>query len=120
VSLYYDYGWSHDPVGEFLTSLNRVQDLDARLCLPGHGRTFTDVAGHIAANRELVARRLDAVRAALAGGPRTAYEIAQDVYGEAFSEATATWLLTKTRCWLIHLARLGEASGDGQTPERWS
>jgi hypothetical protein len=32
----------------------------------------------------------------------------------------ATWLLTKTRCWLIHLERLGEASRDGGTPERWS
>jgi glyoxylase-like metal-dependent hydrolase (beta-lactamase superfamily II) len=120
VSLYFDAGYTPDPVGEFLGSLDKVEGLDARLALSGHGRPFTDVAGHIAANRELVARRLDAVRAALAGGPRTAYEIAQDVYGETFSEATATWLLTKTRCWLIHLARLGEASGDGQTPERWS
>ena len=30
--------------------------VDARLCLPGHGRTFTDVQAHIVANRELVAR----------------------------------------------------------------
>jgi hypothetical protein len=57
------------------------------------------------------------VRAAL---PGTAYEIAQTVYGEAFNEATANWLLTKTRCYLTHLERLGRAQcGDG-TPERWS
>jgi glyoxylase-like metal-dependent hydrolase (beta-lactamase superfamily II) len=120
VSLYFDVGQTPDPVGEFLASLDKVEGLDARLALSGHGRPFTDVAGHIAANRELVDRRLDAVRAALAQGPRTPYEIAQEVYGEAFNEATATWLLAKTRAWLIHLERLGAASKDEQTPERWS
>jgi glyoxylase-like metal-dependent hydrolase (beta-lactamase superfamily II) len=120
VSLYFDAGYTPDPVGEFLSSLDKAAGLDARLALSGHGRPFTDVAGHITANRALVAARLEAVREALAGGPRTAYEIAQEVYGEAFTEAMATWLLTKTRCWLIHLERLGEASRDGGTPERWS
>ena len=120
VSLYFDGGYTPDPVGEFLTSLDKAETLDARLALSGHGRPFTDVLGHIAANRALVAERLDAVRAALAGGPRTPYEIAQEVYGEAFTEVTTTWLLSKTRSWLTHLERLGEASKDGQTPERWS
>ena len=43
VSPYYDYGYSPDPAGEFLASLDRVEALDARLCLSGHGRTFADV-----------------------------------------------------------------------------
>jgi glyoxylase-like metal-dependent hydrolase (beta-lactamase superfamily II) len=43
VSLYYDFGYSPDPAGEFLSSLDVVEKLDARLCLSGHGRTFTDV-----------------------------------------------------------------------------
>ena len=66
VSLYYDYGYSPDPAGEFLHSLDLVQELDARLCLAGHGRTFTDVQAHIDANRTLVRERL----AKVAGGPR--------------------------------------------------
>ena len=45
VSLYFDYGYTPDPVGEFLESLNKVEDLDMRLCLAGHARPFTDVAG---------------------------------------------------------------------------
>ena len=53
VSPYYDYGYTPDPAGEFLASLDRVEALDARLCLSGHGRTFGDVQGHIAANRAL-------------------------------------------------------------------
>jgi glyoxylase-like metal-dependent hydrolase (beta-lactamase superfamily II) len=120
VSLYFDAGFTPDPVAEFLDSLDKVEQLDARLALSGHGRPFTDVPGHITANRELVAQRLDAVRTALADGPQTAYEIAQKVYGDAFSEVTATWLLTKTRCWLTHLERLGAATRDAQTPEHWS
>ena len=97
-----------------------MEGLDARLALSGHGRPFTDVPGHIAANRALVAERLVAVRAALAGGPKTAFEVAGDVYGEAFNEISANWLLTKTRAWLTHLETLGQAAGDGETPERWS
>jgi glyoxylase-like metal-dependent hydrolase (beta-lactamase superfamily II) len=121
VSLYFDFGSTPDPVGEFLGSLDRVEALDARLVLPGHGRTFTDVQGHIDANRRLVAERLDAARGALARyGPASAFDLAPHVYGEAFSAATATWLLTKVLCWLAHLEGLGEATRDGGRPERWA
>ena len=47
VSLYFDYGWSPDPVGEFLSSLDVTDALDARLALSGHGRPFSDVREHI-------------------------------------------------------------------------
>jgi glyoxylase-like metal-dependent hydrolase (beta-lactamase superfamily II) len=121
VALYFDHGYTPDPVGEFLASLDRVERLDARLALSGHGRPFTDVLGHIAANRTLVAQRLAAVRAALAGGPRTAYEVAQAVYGELFVvDTTATWLLSKTLCWLTHLEHEGLVAREGGTPERWA
>jgi glyoxylase-like metal-dependent hydrolase (beta-lactamase superfamily II) len=120
ISLYFDVGYTPDPVGEFLHSLDVVEPLDARLALSGHGRPFTDVAGHIRGNRELVAQRLEAVRAALAAGPRTAYEIAREVYGEAYTEDMASWLMTKTLAYLTHLAALGEVTrGDG-SPERWA
>jgi glyoxylase-like metal-dependent hydrolase (beta-lactamase superfamily II) len=117
VSLYFDVGYRPDPVADFLTSLDKVEQLDARLVLSGHGRPFTDVAGHVAANRALVQERLQAVEAAL---PGTAYEIAQAVYGERFGDATANWLMTKTLAWLAHLERRGEAQRAGEAPERWS
>jgi glyoxylase-like metal-dependent hydrolase (beta-lactamase superfamily II) len=117
VSLYFDTGYTPDPVGEFLESLDKVENLDARLVLAGHARPFTDVAAHVAANRALVHERVQAVREAL---PGTAYEIAQRVYGERFIEATATWLLSKTRAWLTHLERQGLAERAGDAPERWS
>ncbi|HWM08215.1 MAG TPA: MBL fold metallo-hydrolase, partial [Solirubrobacteraceae bacterium] len=120
VSLYFDTGHTPDPVQEFLQSLDRVEGLDARLVLAGHGRPFTDVGGHVAANRALVHERLDASKAALQAGPRTAYEVAQAVYGERFSEVTATWLMSKTLSWLGHLEREGLVERGGEAPERWS
>jgi glyoxylase-like metal-dependent hydrolase (beta-lactamase superfamily II) len=121
VSVYFDIGLSPDPVGEFLHSLDVVDALDARLALAGHARPFTDVRAHVDANRELVAGRLEAVRAALSGGPRTGYEIARDISGEAYTREMATWLLSLTRAWLIHLAALGEAAPEEEDGrERWA
>ena len=88
VSLYYDYGYSPDPAGEFLDSLEKVDALDARLCLAGHGRPFTDVAAHVRANRKLVPARLDAVAAALSDEPRAAFDIIPEVYGETATPPT--------------------------------
>jgi glyoxylase-like metal-dependent hydrolase (beta-lactamase superfamily II) len=120
VSLYYDYGWTPDPVGEFLTSLDQVERLDARLCLAGHGRPFTDVGGHIEANRRLVGERLAAMVAALDGGPRTAVDLVPEVYGEPLTQANAGWLLSQTLCYLRHLEEGGSVARepDGEL-ERW-
>jgi glyoxylase-like metal-dependent hydrolase (beta-lactamase superfamily II) len=120
VSLYYDYGWTPDPVGEFLSSLGVVEGLDARLCLAGHGRPFTDVRGHIDANRRLVEQRLAATLDSLREGPRTAVELVPNVYGEPLTETNAGWLLSQTLCYLTHLERGGKVvrEPDGEL-ERW-
>jgi glyoxylase-like metal-dependent hydrolase (beta-lactamase superfamily II) len=120
VSLYFDAGYTPDPVAEFLGSLDKVEALDARLVLSGHGRPFTAVHAHVAANRAPVEQRLEAVRAALATGPRTAYETAQELYGERFTEVTVNWLMSKTLCWLTHLERDALVERSGEAPERWS
>ena len=108
ISLYYDYGWSPDPVGEFLASLDRIEPLGARLCVAGHGRPFVDVAGHIAGNRELVHQRLAAVREALRGGPRPAAEVAPIVHGQSLNVLNGSWLHSDTLCYLRHLEGAGE------------
>jgi glyoxylase-like metal-dependent hydrolase (beta-lactamase superfamily II) len=122
ISLYYDYGWTPDPVGEFLASLDKVEQLDARLVLSGHGRTFTDVHGHIVGNRALVAERLGAARGALKDGPKTGFDVVPAVFGEQISAANASWWLPETLCYLTHLEVLGEVERhehDGDT-ERWA
>jgi glyoxylase-like metal-dependent hydrolase (beta-lactamase superfamily II) len=119
VSLYYDYGWTPDPAGEFLRSLDVVDGLDARLCAAGHGRPFTDVRGHVEANRALVGERLAAVRAALAGSELTAFEVVPLVHGEQLTAMTANWWLSETLCYLRHLELAGEVARRPGDPERW-
>ncbi len=120
ISLYFDYGWTPDPVGEFLHSLDVVDKLDARLALSGHGKPFLDVRGHIEGNRRLVAERLDAVLAAVRNGPKTALEITPSVHGEAVTEANAGWWLPETLCYLQHLERAGSVSREsGRDTALW-
>jgi glyoxylase-like metal-dependent hydrolase (beta-lactamase superfamily II) len=122
ISLYYDFGWTPDPVGEFTHSLVLVDELDARLCLAGHGRPFVDVRAHIEANRTLVQERLDAVLAALGGEPRTAVQISPGVYGEPLTPTNTSWLLSQTLCYLRHLElreRVVEVEGANGEPQRW-
>ena len=113
VSQYFDVGYTPDPVGEFLDSLTVIERLDARLALAGHARPFTDIQAHIDANRREVEARVNATRAALADGPKSAYEAARAVYGEAFNAAMASWLITLTRAWLVASAAVGRG------PQRW-
>ena len=81
ISLFFDMGYSPDPVGEFLCSLDVVERLGARLCLPGHGRTFTDVLAHIEGNRALVASGCRRA-AAISEQPLTVFETVPRLYDQ--------------------------------------
>jgi glyoxylase-like metal-dependent hydrolase (beta-lactamase superfamily II) len=117
ISLFYDYGWTPDPVGEFLSSLDVVDRLDARLGLSGHGKPFVDVPGHIDGSRQLALTRVEATLGALSNEPRPAVAIASEVHGgQPLTEANASWFLQETLCYLRHLEReervVREPNGD--------
>jgi glyoxylase-like metal-dependent hydrolase (beta-lactamase superfamily II) len=123
VSLYYDYGWTSDPAGEFLHSLDVIGRLESSLCLPGHGRPFRDVREHIEANRREVAERVGRVRTALRDGEaKTPFEIVPAVLDDPDpSPLMTTWGLSETLVYLDHLERLGEVSRvDSEPADRWS
>ena len=103
ISLYYDYGQSPDPVNEYLASLDRVQELGARLALSGHGKPFLDVPGHIDGTRRLVVENIERARAAVTDEPRTAMTIALDMFREQRGARHPAWLLSQTLCYLRHL-----------------
>lgn len=120
ISLFYDYGWTPDPVGEFLGSLDVVDKLGARLGLSGHGKPFVDVHGHIDASRRLARERLARGLSALSDAGRTAVELAPVVQGEPLTENNASWFLQETLCYLGHLEKEGLAvrEPNGETV-RW-
>jgi glyoxylase-like metal-dependent hydrolase (beta-lactamase superfamily II) len=122
VSLYFDYGWTPDPVAEFLTGLDTVEELGARLCLPGHGRPFGDVSAHVEANRREISERVEGTLAALGDHEVTAYELVPKVFGDGLDRMMMSWALTIMLCFLTHLERLGRVErvtpSDGR-PELW-
>jgi glyoxylase-like metal-dependent hydrolase (beta-lactamase superfamily II) len=120
ISLFYDYGYTQDPVGEFLGSLDTVDVLDARLALSGHGKPFVDVHGHIEGNRALVAERLDAVLGAIRTEAKTALEILPAVYSQPVDARNATWFLSETLSYLRHLHLQGRVVSEREGDvERW-
>ncbi len=120
ISLYFEYGYSPDPVGEFLSSLDVVERLHARLCLAGHGRTFTDVQAHIRGNRELVGERLAGVLDALEGKELAAFELIPHVYGDLLSAQNGQRLLNEMLGLLTHLQAVGKIRRIDGEPERWA
>lgn len=120
-SLYFDYGYTPDPVGEYLDSLARVSTLDVDLILAGHGRPVRELDRHVRAHEDLVYEALDRMRAALAGEPRTPFEIVAASLGiDEVPPAAMNWAMSLTLCYLRHLELRGEIERvDGADPERW-
>lgn len=118
--LFFDYGHTPDPVGEFLGGLEAIEPLDVDLILPGHGRTFRDPEAKIAEVRQRVDDLLAGVRSALASGEMTAYEAAGKIVGEEkMRSAVAAWALQIVRAALDHLVVRGEAARVEGDPPRW-
>ena len=122
VSLYFDFGWSPDPAGEFLRSLDVVEELDISLCLAGHGRPFRDIAAHIEGNRTEVANGLDRVLAGVDGGPVTAFDLVPGLLGTSdLTPMMVNWGLNQVLCYLTHLEARGNVTrrpGDAAA-EQW-
>jgi glyoxylase-like metal-dependent hydrolase (beta-lactamase superfamily II) len=125
VSLYYDFGYTPDPAGEFLDSLDKVEALEATLCLAGHGRPFREVGAKVRAFRSTVNERIEIVRAGLVDGPRTPFELVPALVGELeLTPMILNWGLSEALCYLRHLevervVRKLEPE-DEEDPERWA
>jgi glyoxylase-like metal-dependent hydrolase (beta-lactamase superfamily II) len=104
---WFDYGYSADPVAEFLASLDLVDRLDVELALPGHGRPIEDVADVVAMHREELHTRVELVAAAVAAEPGTAYDLGRRVFGEVDHSYEAVSRLLETMAYLKHLRATG-------------
>jgi glyoxylase-like metal-dependent hydrolase (beta-lactamase superfamily II) len=121
VSLYYDYGHTPDPAGEFLASLDVVDGLDVRLILAGHGRPVREARALAEANRRELHARVARVRSALASGPRTPFDIVPAMLDrELPGPMMIGWGLSEALCYLRHLELGGEIERLAEDePERW-
>ena len=122
ISLFFDYGHTPDPVGEFEEGLAEIDSLErTTLCLAGHGRPFRDVKAKIAGNRAEVERQLARVREAVGDEPRSAFDIVPELIGpENVNASTAPWGLQMALAYLDHLTIRGEfVRDDDRDIHRW-
>jgi len=65
----------------YLDSLSKTREMDVELVLPGHGDPVTDHRGLIDERFAMHRRRADKIHGLLTERPRTAYEVAQALWG---------------------------------------
>jgi glyoxylase-like metal-dependent hydrolase (beta-lactamase superfamily II) len=65
----------------YLRSLEQTREMDVDLVLPGHGDPITDHRSLIDERFALHRRRAEKIHRLISDGPRTAYEIAQEMWG---------------------------------------
>jgi glyoxylase-like metal-dependent hydrolase (beta-lactamase superfamily II) len=65
----------------YMESLQRTRAMDLELVLPGHGAPITDHVALIDERFRMHARRAEKMRRLIAEQPRTAHEIAQELWG---------------------------------------
>ncbi|UJA21666.1 MBL fold metallo-hydrolase [Thermoleophilia bacterium SCSIO 60948] len=71
-----------DALADFLSSLDRVRDLDVSLVLPSHGEPYRDAAGRAAELRIHHEQRLHQLEAVLAAGPRPLGTLTEEIFGD--------------------------------------
>jgi glyoxylase-like metal-dependent hydrolase (beta-lactamase superfamily II) len=77
-----------DVIRQYLESLHRIGGLEAEQALPAHGEPFTNVAERVAQVEKHQLKRREHLKSLLSDRPRTAYELAQVVWGPG---ARTTW-----------------------------
>jgi len=114
ISLFFDYGHTPDPVGEFLESLDTIDALEhTTLCFAGHGRPFRDIPTKIEGNRSELDEHLGRILSAVSDEPVSAFELLPALMGEGnVNEATAAWGMQMALAYLDHLTIQGELERD--------
>ncbi|MFN2469811.1 MAG: MBL fold metallo-hydrolase [Gaiellaceae bacterium] len=105
-----------DPLGDYLSSLGRIEALAPHVAYPGHGEPVLDPGARA---REIVQhhrRRLVRASEALAGGELTAYEASLVLFPEPLAPALRRFALTETRAhleYLVHRDAARRLDSDG-------
>jgi glyoxylase-like metal-dependent hydrolase (beta-lactamase superfamily II) len=92
-----------DPLGDYLSALDRTIELAPRIALPGHGDPIDDPVGRARELKEHHRVRLGEAAAALGSEPRSGYELSFALFGAELPAAGRRFAVAET---LSHLERL--------------
>ncbi len=77
----------HDPLADYLASLDKVSTLDVSLVLPGHRRVFRNLRERIDELKHHHQLRAEEVLDIVSSGPKTAYQIAAEMKWDYVAES---------------------------------
>jgi glyoxylase-like metal-dependent hydrolase (beta-lactamase superfamily II) len=98
----------HDPLGEFLASLDVVEELDPPLVLPGHGHPFEDGGARARVVARHHDRRLGSILQVIRREARTASEISDEIFGTTLLNFERRLALGEALAHLAYLRERGE------------
>jgi glyoxylase-like metal-dependent hydrolase (beta-lactamase superfamily II) len=104
----FERGGDEDPLGEFLESLEKVEALDPKMVLPGHGRPFVEGAERARIIARHHDRRLGNILQVIRREPRTASHIVDEVFGSELLHFERRLALGEALAHLAYLRARGE------------
>jgi len=108
-----------DPLGDFLSALERMKTLGVKRVLPAHGEPFDDCAGRVDEILAHHAQRLEATMEAAAGPPRSAYAICRVLFPVLRSPHEERFALAETLAHLRYLELRGRVQEIDGRPITW-
>jgi glyoxylase-like metal-dependent hydrolase (beta-lactamase superfamily II) len=98
-----------DPLGDYLGSLRRIEELDPDVAFGGHGSAIASPADRAREILEHHAERLGLVEAALGPEPSTAYDVSLAIFRADLPPAQRRFALAESLAHLERLVREGRA-----------
>ncbi len=92
-----------DPLGDYLETLDRIEELSPRVAYTGHKEVIADPAGRAREIRAHHEERLAATIGALDDAPKTAYDVSLVLFAQALSPVERRFAVAES---LAHLERL--------------
>jgi len=98
-----------DPLGDYLGALRRMEELDPRVALPGHGDPIQTPAGRARELQEHHRLRLEEAVTALGPEPKTGYELSFALFGDELKPASRRFAVAETLSHAERLVNVGAA-----------
>jgi glyoxylase-like metal-dependent hydrolase (beta-lactamase superfamily II) len=102
-----------DPLGDYLRSLERIEQVAPRVAYAGHREPIADPAGRAREIAAHHAERLDRAAAALDGAPVSAYEVSLALFADDLSTTLRRFATAESLAHLERLVREGRAGRSG-------